>query len=185
MDILRWLLATMLLVSVVWYWLYKFRMFVRWPLLFPVVRSIAALYFAFWVVVEKPGFRTIIWLYFLGGIFFGRTANTIFTRLELQYVQLWRDFRADAIFKSGTNKQFVLYLRPTSQVTNQLSLTGVLPKWGGIDFESLIEDVVSLYGRLVGLGTPGESIGAGRIMSEISHGVSSFLGWLRRLTLSS
>lgn len=165
MELLRTLAALFIVLSIIGFWIYKSRYFLLLtPLLAPLVVSALHLYCAYWIYFKSTGFGNLAIAYGAAQ-FLSRPIHSALNRIDLILVQNRRDEMAAKIFDSGLTIPFALYLRPFA-VADRLSFYGLSTKWGGVDLESLIANACRPWGPLLGLGRPGEAIGAGRIYSS-------------------
>lgn len=161
---MRALVATSIVLGVAGFWVYKARYLLLTPLVAPLAISALHVYCAYWIVFESTGIAELLVAFALASAL-SRPMHTLLNRIELAWLQKYRDHRANRIFNAELTVPFALYLRPFA-VTDRLGFYGISAKWGGVDLEALLAHSCRSWGELLALGQPGEAIGAGRIVSS-------------------
>lgn len=178
MEYFRPLVAALIILGLVIFWLVRF---LRYPLfpIFPAVAATAAYaWCAYWVLLESQSVAGIILAYALTN-----AAVTyiypVLCRIGIKATQRQRDTIARLALTGGIRHAFVLYLRPFD-ITDKLSLTGLSAWWGGLEIEALVHDSCRGIGKLVALGRPGESVGAGKMRTNEQDWQSRFCALAER-----
>lgn len=114
----------------------------------------------YWAIFRAESIWSFFCFWMAGSVFL-RLLSPFITKIELDIRQALRNAKAEQIGE-GESEPFVLFLRPFA-VDDKLGLLGVSAKWGGADFESLIEYASKPIGRLIAFGREDDCFGAGRL----------------------
>ncbi|MBN6774207.1 hypothetical protein JRG42_12530 [Pseudomonas granadensis] len=162
MELLRALTALSIVLSIIGFWVYKYRHFLLLtPLLAPLTISALHFYCAYWIFFKSTSFWGLFVAYGAAQVS-SRPVHSVLNRIDLIIVQKRRDKLARDRFDSGLTIPFALYLRPFA-TTDRLNFSGLSTKWGGVDLESLIASACRPWGLLIGLGRKGDAVGAGKL----------------------